>query len=149
MFCPPQAANLPTGLISKEREEEKHWSRARRADLKEKACLVHVWSNPAAYLLCFGLKPKLFFFYPTSLKSKLLFFFTHVFYLNTVFYPWCSAIAFCCRVPRRISVEERTRQRAILKPKICIIGAGRCAEVLQQKRREYLGSLCAGEGSQL
>lgn len=46
-------------------------------------------------------------------------------------------------------MEERTRQRAILKPKIRIIGAGRRAEVLQQKRREYPGSLCAGEGSQL
>lgn len=46
-------------------------------------------------------------------------------------------------------MEERTRQWAILKPKIRVIGEGRCTEVLQQKRREYLGLLYADRGSQL
>lgn len=40
--------------------------------------------------------------------EALLLFFTLSLFLNTAFYPWFSAIAFCCRVPRRISVEERT-----------------------------------------
>lgn len=103
---------------------EENESRVRGADLKEKSHLVPVLSHTLGSEVSVLV-------YPSSLYKYRL-------------YPWCSVTPFCCRVPRRISVEERTRQRAILKPKIRVIREGRCSEVLQQKRCEYLGLLCAG-----
>lgn len=39
-----------------------------------------------------------------------------------------------CRVPGRISLEKRPRQRAVLEQEICALRTGTGAEILQQKR---------------
>ena len=54
--------------------------------------------------------------------------------------PLLSA-ALCRRVPGRVSVEARPGQRAVPEPKVCAVGEGRRTEILQQKRREFLGLL--------
>lgn len=58
--------------------------------------------------------------------------------------PLLSA-ALCRRVPGRVSVEARPGQRAVPEPKVCAVGEGRCTEILQQKRREFLGLLWGWE----
>lgn len=98
-----------------------------------------IWRKRPLLFMSWAIQPHIWSAWFWSWSSSFL----HPVFLNTALYPWFTAVAFCCRLPRRISVEERTWQRAILKPKVRVIREGRCTEVLQQKWREYLGLLCA------